>query len=167
MRCKQTGLASNLAGLIAVELDKYFDIPLREKVSYINEDIKRQIQDGWALSKLLAIYDWIPIKLMSSLMFVFRKIAFYRGKSPYYFYFSNEGRWDLSNVSTESFRAQRVFAIPILQICCPLFIIMTTHEGGVELVCITDTNKNALNGFMNLLEKEIASLEKEWRSEKG
>ena len=151
--------ASNLTGLIAVELDKYFDIPLREKVSYINEDIKKQIQDGWALSKLLAIYDWVPIKLMSTLTFIFRKIAFYRKKSLYFFLFSNEGRWVLSNLSTESFRAQRVFAIPIMQICCPLFIIMTTHDNGVELLCTTDTDRKGLAKFMNLLKKEIASLE--------
>jgi len=158
--------ASNLNGVVAVELDKYFDAPLREKVLYIDEDIKKQTKDGWALQKLSAIYYWPPIRLMSILTFIFRKIAFYRKKSPYYFYFSNEGSWDLSNLSTESFRAQRVFAIPIMHICCPLFIIMTTHDNGVELLCTTDTDKEGFAVFMNLLKEEILSLEKELEAQK-
>ena len=158
--------ASNLTGVIAVELDKYFDAPFRERVLYINDDIKKQIQDGWALSKLSAIYDWSPIRLMSILTFIFRKIAFYRKKYPYYFLFSNEGRWDLSNLSAETFRTHRAFVIPIMQICCPLFILMTTHEGGVELLCVTDTDKEGFAVFMNLLKEELLSLEKELEAQK-
>jgi len=159
---------SNLATLIAVELDKYFDIPIKKRVLSINNDIKEQVKNNQAVTKIPPIFDWIPIKVMSILIFIFRKIRFYRKISPYCFGFSNMGRYELSNLSAENFKAQRVLPIPIfLQVYRPLSVVMTTHEGGVELVCATDTNREALNDFVDLLEKEITSLEKELESEKG
>ena len=151
--------ASNLTGVIAVELDKYFDVPIKKRAASINNDIKEQIKNGWAISKPLPILDWVPLKLFTVLTFIFRKIAFYRRISPYYFYFSNVGRVELNNVSTESFKAERVFAVTTMHIYCPFSILMLTHDNGVELLCITDTDKKAFAGFMNLLKKEIASLE--------
>jgi len=156
--------AADLTGLIAIELDKYFNVPITERIASINNDIKEQIKDGWAISKPLPILDWIPIRLLTALIFIIRKIAFYRKTSPYYFYFSNIYTFEMSNFSTESFKADRLFAITSLHICCPLSIIMSTHDNGVELACITDTDKKGLGEFVNVLKKEIASLEKELKT---
>jgi len=156
--------ASNLTGVIAVELDKYFDVPIKERAVSINNDIKEQVKNGRAISKPLPILDWIPLKLLTVLTYIFRKIAFYRRISPYYFYFSNVGRVELNNVSTESFKAERIFAVTTMHIYCPFSILMLTHDNGVELTCITDTDKKGLGEFINLLEKEIASLEEELKT---
>lgn len=159
---------SNLTGLIAVELDNFFDMPIKKGVLSINNDIKEQIKNGWALPKYPSIISWIPLRVLRVLIFIFRKIIFYRKIFPYYFGFSNMGRYELSNLSTENFKARRIFTMPVYaEIFCPLFVVMTTHDNGVELVCTTDTSKEALNGFVDLLEERIASLEKEWESEKG
>ncbi|MCD6570898.1 MAG: hypothetical protein J7L53_09375 [Deltaproteobacteria bacterium] len=151
--------AANLTGMIAVQLDKYSDVPFKERVALINNDIKDQIKKGWALTKHPPIIDWLPIRLMSTFIYIYRKIVFHKKETPYYFFFSNSGRYKLANLSTKGFKAQRVFAIPIWQICVPLFILMITHDNGIEFLCATDTDKAGLTRFVDLFRKEINSAE--------
>jgi len=151
--------ASNLSGLTAIELDKYIDMPQWKAVSKIMGDIKSIEKNHLAAVRLPAILDWMPIWVMSSLGFIFTKTADFFRKSPYYFFYSNVGRLSVQNFSTRDFTAQRVFLVPNTQFYCPLFVIVITHENGIEIVCATDTDKSGLAALIDPLKTELNSVD--------
>jgi len=97
---------------------------------------------------------------MTALGSLFRKINFYFNKFPYYFLCSNIGQWKLNNLSTETFKAHRVTAIPNAQFYCPLLVYIFTHENGMELSFFSDTDTDILKNFVGLVKEEVYSLER-------
>ncbi|MEA3224249.1 MAG: hypothetical protein U9P49_13940 [Thermodesulfobacteriota bacterium] len=155
---------SNLTGIISLELNKYFDIPPVVRVFPIQDNIVERINDfSWVINPTPMI-DWFPVKLLSAIIFSFLEIAFYRKKNPYFFSISNLGRFKLSDLSTEDFKADRIFGIPPFPLGCPLIALPANHDNGLELTCITNTDKDPFIEFIDQLEEEIYSLEKQLSS---
>jgi len=152
--------ASNLSGIVMLELEKYIDLPFLERAERISNDLRKEVNSNSAVLKTPRILNWIPIWVMSLAVFVIRKVMFFRKKYPYYFFFSNIGKWALNDLSTDTFTAERVYDLPNMQFCCPFFLLVSAHDNGMELLCATDTDKDALAHFVQLLKTEIASIKK-------
>jgi len=156
--------ASNLTGIIPIELNKYLDIPLVDRVSLMQKCILEKVNDHSGVMDPAPIIDWLPVKLISAIAFFYWKITFYKRKFPYHFTLTNLGRNKLSEFSTKDFKAERILTIQGFPIKVPLVALLTTHDNGIELTCNTDTDKDPFAEFIDQLEEEIYSLEKQLSS---
>ncbi len=153
--------ATNLFAMVMIELNKYLNMPYRESVVQIDNEILQKAKNHFIVIKQTPMASWLPIWLMSAIASIHRKISFYRKKFPHYFIFTGTLKWETGNLSTETFKGQRVFCIPIMQYRGPLCIVMMPNEKGVEVVCSTDTDREGLLEFAELLQKEMGIIEAE------
>lgn len=147
--------ASNLTGAVAIELDRFFGLPYSERITAITDDIRDKIGKGMAISKHPPIADRLPINIIGWLISAFNRVQYMRKKSPYYFYFSNIGRFSLVEHSTPGFSAQRMIALPILQPYCPFFTLFNTHDNGTDVIFMTDTDNEGLKLFVEKFNERL------------
>ena len=150
--------AANLAGLVTVDVDKYYPLSVMERAAHISADIKARIKAGDALRQHPAFVEWVPIWLMSLGMSLYRKVLFKRRLYSSFFPLANGGRYSLPKISTETYTATGSWGIPMLQINTPLFTGFLTHENGIEFTLASDTDKDYFKRFIQSLKDVIANI---------
>jgi hypothetical protein len=152
--------AANLAGLVTVDVDKYFPLTVMERATPISADIKAHIKAGDAIRKHPTFVEWLPIWFMSMIMSIYRKFLFRRRLYSSFFPLANGGRYSLPKISTEKYTATGAWGVPMLQINTPLFTGFLTHENGIEFTLASDTDKHYFEQFVKNLKDVIDNIEK-------
>jgi hypothetical protein len=148
--------AANLTGLIMIEPTRYEDLPLPEKIKALQNYVKECVQKGLAYRKHSKHINKIPVWLFSLGICIVRKIVFAKKISPFFYPFTNVGRFAQADLSTPSYQACRIWPFGIIQIGYPLFPLIISHDTGIEVTLLTDTdNRPRFEQFIELLQKKI------------
>jgi hypothetical protein len=148
--------AANLTGLILIEPSKYESLPLPERIQAIQKDIRESVAKGLAYRKHPAYIKCIPVWLIGLGIHIMRKVVFERKIFPFFYPFTSVGRYTLADLSTTNFQATRAWPFGILQIGYPLFPLIISHESGVDITLMTDTdNRPGFERFIDVLQKKI------------
>lgn len=148
--------AANLTGLIMVEPSKYENLPLPEKIRAIQKDIRESVAKGLAYRKHPVFINYIPVWLIGQGIQIMRKVVFKRKIFPFFYPFTNVGTFAMADLSTPSYKATRTWPFGIIQIGYPLFPLIISHDSGVDVTLMTDTdNRPGFERFIDILQKKI------------
>ena len=148
--------AANLTGLILVEPSKYENLPLPERIQAIQKDVRESVAKGLAYRKHPAYINLIPVWLFRLGIHIIRKIVFKKKIFPFFYPFTSVGRYALAELSAPTFQATRAWPFGILQIGYPLFPLIISHDSGVDITLMTDTDDRAgFERFIEVLKKKI------------
>jgi len=148
--------AANLTGLIMIEPSKYEGLPLPEKIRAIQKDIRESISKGLAYRKHPAYINHIPVWLIGLGIHIMKKVVFKRKIFPFFYPFTNVGSFKMADLSTPTYQAIRVWPFGIIQIGYPLFPLIISHDSGVDITLMTDTdNRPGFEKFIDTLQKKI------------
>jgi hypothetical protein len=148
--------AANLTGLIMVEPSKYENLPLPERIQAIQKDIRESVEKGLAYRKHPAYINLIPVWLFRLGIHIIRKIIFKKKRFPFFYPFTSVGRYALADFSAPTYQAARAWPFGILQIGYPLFPLLISHDSGVDLTLMTDTDdRPGFERFIDMLQKKI------------
>ena len=148
--------AANLTGLIMVEPTRYEGLPLPDRIQSLQNYVKECVQKGLAFRKHPRYINLIPVWLISLGIYIIRKIVFAKKIFPFFYPFTSVGRIALVDISTPSYQAERTWPFGILQIGYPLFPLILSHDTGIEVTLMTDTDNRArFEQFIDILKKKI------------